>query len=89
MKAIGSGIYAREEEEERETIGSATSARSLGILQEIAKERVMLVQELVEENRDGEVELVSKEAFAVDFMRNKIKELCREVRYFGRDQVKS
>ena len=49
----------------------------------------MLAQELVEENRDGEVELVSKEAFAVDFMRNKIKELCRQVRYFGRDQVKS
>ena len=68
MKAIGSDIYAREEEEERETIGSATSARSLGILQEIAKERVMLAQELVEENRDGEVELVCREAFAVDFM---------------------
>ena len=68
VKEISAGTQEREEMTGRKKTGSATSARSLGILQEIAKERVMLAQELVEENRDGEVELVCKEAFAVDFM---------------------
>ena len=40
---------------------------------------MLLAQDLVEENQDEEVDLVSEEAFAVDFIRNKLKNYAKRL----------